>query len=71
MPLRIVVCFPLICASTDAVKVLVDRQTVYRFTTCFQNEGTQRVHLAAWRKAQVLCTLPYPCGNCWILRDLR
>ena len=57
--------------STDVVMVLADRQTVYRFTTCFQNEGTQRVHLAAWRKLHVLCPLPWPRGNCSIVRGLR
>ena len=64
-------CVFLHCASTDAVMVLADRQTAERFSTCFQNEGTQRVYLAAWRKAHVLCTLPWPCGNCPISRELR
>ena len=60
--------FSSICASTDAAMVLADRQTVHRFTPCFQNEGTQRVYLPAWRKAHVLCPLPWPRGNCSIVR---
>ena len=51
--------------------VFTDRRTVWRFLTCFQNEGTQRVYLAAWRKAHVLCTFPRPWGNCPMLRDVR
>ena len=42
--------------------VLVNRQTVQRFSTCFQNEGTQRVYLAAWRKAK-------SCAHCLVLAE--